>query len=89
MVRLARFGFAIALIAFGAAAVGLRTPATGADSAPSTDRLNKVVDNVAFTDAGGKASALKDHAGKTATAGMPRITNARMSQVRRRYIYLM
>ena len=67
MARLARLGFAFAVIAFGAAVVGLRTPATGADPAPSTDRLNKAVDNVTFTDGGGKASALKDHAGKTAT----------------------
>ncbi len=67
MVRFARLGFAFALIAFVSANVGLRTPATGADPAPSTDRLNKAVDNVAFTDAGGKAVSLKDHVGKNAT----------------------
>ena len=67
MVRSAHFGFVFTLVAFGGAVVGLRTPATGADPAPSTDRLNKTVDNVTFTDAAGKASTLKDYAGKTAT----------------------
>ena len=70
MARLARLGFAFAfaLIGFGAFIVcGGHTPATGADPAPSTDRLNKAIENITFTDAGGKASALKDHAGKTAS----------------------
>jgi mono/diheme cytochrome c family protein len=40
---------------------------SAADPAPSTDRLNKAIDNVALADAAGKASALKGHAGKTAT----------------------
>ena len=35
--------------------------------APSTDRLNKTIDDVKFADADVKASSLKDHAGKTAT----------------------
>jgi peroxiredoxin len=44
-------------------------PAVAADKdqPPITDRLNKTIDNVTFTDAAGKASSLKDRAGKTAT----------------------
>src|SRR5688572_31138348 len=72
MSRITRFtqvGFAVALVALVVTLVGLSRPraTSGADPAVSTDRLNKEIDNVTFTDAAGKASALKDHAGKTAT----------------------
>jgi peroxiredoxin len=54
------------LVGFGAKS---SPPALAADKdrPPITDRLNKQIDNVTFTDAAGKASTLKDHAGKTAT----------------------
>jgi peroxiredoxin len=41
--------------------------AAAADPAPSTDRLNKAIDNVGLTDAAGKSALLSDLAGKTAT----------------------
>jgi peroxiredoxin len=47
--------------------VAFRGTTAGADPTPPTDRLNKVIDDVTFADAAGKASALKDHAGKVAT----------------------
>src|SRR5437773_861331 len=65
MSRFVRFALPLFALAITLAAVPV--PSTGADQAPSTDRLNKEIDNVTFTDAAGKASALKDHAGKTAT----------------------
>ncbi|QJX00566.1 redoxin domain-containing protein [Frigoriglobus tundricola] len=67
MVRSAQFACAIASLALIVAVLGFRAEVTGADPAPSTDRLNKTIENVSFTDASGKPSALKDHAGKTAT----------------------
>lgn len=67
MVRSVRLGFVFAPLALVLAIVGLRTSATRADPAPSTDRLNKTVENVTFTDAAANASSLKDVAGKTAT----------------------
>ena len=55
------------LLSLAVVLVAFRGGTSGADPMPSTDRLNKVVENVTFTDAAGKASSLKDHAGKTAT----------------------
>jgi peroxiredoxin len=63
MSRIARI--ALPLLALAVVIAPASSPA--ADPAPSTDRLNKEIDNVTFTDAAGKASSLKDHAGKTAT----------------------
>jgi peroxiredoxin len=66
MSRLARF----ALLAALAGAV-VAVPGTAADPSPvSTDRLNKEIDNVAFADAAGKATSLKEHAGKAATVAV-------------------
>jgi peroxiredoxin len=65
MFRTARF--ALPLVALALVVVAFHGPTSGADPAASTDRLNKPIDNVKLTDAKGAASALKDHAGKTAT----------------------
>lgn len=64
-----RIGLVVPLIALAGLLVALGGPraTTGAEPPVSTDRLNKEIDNVSLTDAAGKASALKDHAGKTAT----------------------
>jgi peroxiredoxin len=58
---------ALPLLALAAAFAALPHTTPAADPPPSTDRLNKAVDNVALADAAGRASALKDHAGKVAT----------------------
>jgi peroxiredoxin len=63
MFRTARFAVPLLSLAVSLAAL----PAPASDPPPSTDRLNKEIDNVAVTDAAGKPAALKDHAGKTAT----------------------
>lgn len=62
MVRSARL--ALSLFALALALAGTRTPA--ADE-PSTEKLNKAIENVAFADAAGKPAALGDHTGKAAT----------------------
>ncbi|MBN9119218.1 MAG: redoxin domain-containing protein [Planctomycetes bacterium] len=69
MARFTQVGSAVALVALAAALVGFGGAGStwAADPAVSTDRLNKEIENVTFTDAAGKASSLRDHAGKTAT----------------------
>jgi peroxiredoxin len=67
--RLTQFLFALSLAGLAGALVGFSgAPRTAAaDPQVSTDRLNKEIDNVALAGADGKATSLKDHAGKTAT----------------------
>jgi peroxiredoxin len=65
MSRLAQF--ALPMLAITVALVPLPAPTVGADPEPSTDRLNKEIENVKLPAVAGKASSLKDHAGKTAT----------------------
>jgi peroxiredoxin len=65
MVRSARF--TLPVLAVVLALVGPQSPAA---DAPSTEKLNKAIDNVALADANGKASALKDHTGKAATVAL-------------------
>jgi peroxiredoxin len=65
MVRSARF--TLPVLALVLALVGPQSPAA---DAPSTEKLNKAIDNVALADANGKASALKDHTGKAATVAL-------------------
>ena len=64
-----RFGYAFTLAALAGALIGFpaAVPTAAADHPPSTDRLNKEIENVTLTDASGKASTLADHAGKAAT----------------------
>lgn len=74
--RFTRLGFAFTILTLTAVVVGFGakspSPAFAADKEkdkeqPITDKINKEIDNVKFTDATGKASALKDLAGKNAT----------------------
>jgi len=65
MVRSARF--TLPVLAVVLALVGPQSPAA---DAPSTEKLNKAIENVALADANGKASALKDHTGKAATVAL-------------------
>src|SRR5262245_42175290 len=68
---MARVGFAFSLLVLAGTLAwfngSTHTPATAADPPPSTDKLNKEIDNVKLTAADGKAHAIKDHAGKKAT----------------------
>lgn len=72
MSRMAQFVSASAFIALVGVLIGVQGPrvTSAADPAPRTDRINKEIDNVKLTDAAGKASALKDHAGKAATVAV-------------------
>ncbi len=65
MSRLVRITFPLVALTLAVTLAAFR--GTAADPTVSTDRLNKEIDNVKLTDANGKASSLKDHAGKTAT----------------------
>jgi peroxiredoxin len=67
-----RFGSLFALAALAGALVGFQgsTRTSAADPSPSTDKLNKEIDNVTLSAADGKAAALRDHAGKTATVAV-------------------
>ncbi len=69
MSRMAQFGFASALVALASVLVGFNdsTRTSAADPPPSTDKINKEIDNVKFPAADGKLAALKDFAGKKAT----------------------
>ena len=72
MARLARIASASAILTLAGIVVGFGTgsspPAAAADKEPTpTERLNKAIDNVTFTDAAGKASSLDDYVGKAAT----------------------
>lgn len=71
MFRMAQLVSAVSFVALAGILIGFRGPrSAAADPAPSTDRINKEIDNVKLTDAAGKASSLKDHAGKVATVAV-------------------
>ncbi|MBM3983244.1 MAG: redoxin domain-containing protein [Planctomycetes bacterium] len=62
---MSRFVRALALV--GLVGTLVAVPGSAADPAPSTDRLNKTIDNVKVTDLEGDTSSLKAYAGKSAT----------------------
>jgi peroxiredoxin len=62
---MSRFVRALALVALVGTLVAV--PGSAADPAPSTDRLNKTIDNITLTDPEGDTSTLKAYVGKTAT----------------------
>jgi len=71
MSRMARIFCASLFVVLVGVVVGLSArsfpSASAADPVPSTERLNKEIENVTFTDADGKKSTLKELAGKNAT----------------------